>query len=413
MVINARTFKTFDGLLDALAKKVPLPFGVRTITTPRGTNLVKALDDLHDGGSYVCSDNKRVKPLNLDEVNRRQVPWNATRPLSGGRRRRKGSQFGPFGGRNEVVTGRPAKITERGAVRTPKRLVVIRNRDPIVKRTIVLQRRTAPTFDALLDYLSQILQFPVLKLFSTDGRRIDGLAGLILCSGGVVAAGNEPFRLGNYNFHGESQMAQGMDTMEPSMLPPKSHGSMTVEMKVRLTIKEEEMLHWTTTLSRSSRSKGIVCASISESGNSSLDSNNGIAKDSSSASEDETREEDHPAGPERCVDFHDQQAYEGYDSMASGKAQNGFKRAPTPGPRHVTKKTSVESVKTVTESGVQESTLGHYSYRERTADGEKTEGYCIVRRSSSNNKPIPKPRKTAARKQTVHGIRAAFFQKRL
>lgn len=172
MVINARTFKTFDGLLDALAKKVPLPFGVRTITTPRGTNLVKALDDLHDGGSYVCSDYKRVKPLNLDEVNRRQVPWNATRPLSGGRRRRKGSQFGPFGRRNEVNTGRPATITERCAVRTPKRLVVIRNRDPFVKRTIVLQRRTAPTFDALLDYLSQILQFPVLKLFSMDGRRV-------------------------------------------------------------------------------------------------------------------------------------------------------------------------------------------------------------------------------------------------
>ena len=172
LVINARTFKTFDALLDALSKKVPLPFGVRTITTPRGTHLVKALDDLHDGGSYVCSDQKRVKPLNLDEVNRRQVPWNATRPLSTGRRRRQGPPFGSFGRRNEVVANRPAKVTERVAVRTPKRLVVIRNRDPTVKRTIVLQRRTAPTFDALLDYLSQILQFPVLKLFSTDGRRV-------------------------------------------------------------------------------------------------------------------------------------------------------------------------------------------------------------------------------------------------
>ncbi|XP_031721240.1 oxygen-regulated protein 1 [Anarrhichthys ocellatus] len=483
MVINARTFKTFDALLDALAKKVPLAFGVRTITTPRGTNLVKALDDLHDGGSYVCSDHKRVKPLNLDEVNRRQVPWNAAGLLSAGRRRRQGAQFGPFGRRNEVITSRPAKITERAAVRTPKRLVVIRNRDPTVKRTIVLQRRTAPTFDALLDYLSQILQFPVLKLFSTDGIRIDGLAGLILCTGVVVAAGNEPFRLGNYSFHGTSQMAQVMyvDTVEPPMLQPRtennkslssgrssrnfslsseryivnqinksrngstdSHlhhhsrsfetevdhrhasvetcgtgrvdnehhasivpqdddieksfrvnqdGSMTVEMKVRLTIKEEEMLHWTTTLSRSSLSKGAVCASISESGNSSPDSNNAIAKNSSSSSEDETREENHPAGLGKGVDFQDQQAHEGYTSIALGKSKTGFKRTPTPGARHVTKKASVESVKTVTDSRVQESTLGHYSYMERTSDGEKTEGYCIVRHSSSN-RPIPKPRKT-------------------
>lgn len=166
MVINGRTFKTFDALLDALSKKVPLPFGVRTITTPRGTHLVRALDDLHDGGSYVCSDQKRVKPLNLDEVNRRQVPWNTTRPFSAGRRHRL-----QFGRRNEV-SNRPTKVTERVAVRTPKKLMVINNRDPNVKRTIVLQRRTAPTYDALLDYLSQILQFPVLKLFSTDGRRV-------------------------------------------------------------------------------------------------------------------------------------------------------------------------------------------------------------------------------------------------
>lgn len=171
MVINARTFKTFDALLDALSKKVPLPFGVRTITTPRGTHVVRALDDLHDGGSYVCSDQKRVKPLNLDEVNRRQVPWNTTRPFSAGRRKRQRLQFGQFGRRNEV-NNKPAKVTERVAVRTPKKLEVINNRDPTVKRTIVLQRRTAPTFDALLDYLSQVLQFPVLKLFSTDGRRV-------------------------------------------------------------------------------------------------------------------------------------------------------------------------------------------------------------------------------------------------
>lgn len=166
MVINGRTFKTFDALLDALSKKVPLPFGVRTITTPRGTHLVRALDDLHDGGSYVCSDQKRGKPLNLDEVKRRHVRWNTTRPLSAGRRHRL-----KFGKRDEA-TNRPAKVTERVAVRTPKKLVVISNKDPTLKRTIVLHRRSAPTFDALLDYLSQILQFPVLKLFSTDGRRV-------------------------------------------------------------------------------------------------------------------------------------------------------------------------------------------------------------------------------------------------
>ncbi|XP_029970842.1 oxygen-regulated protein 1 [Salarias fasciatus] len=484
MVVNGRIFKTFDALLDALSKKVPLPFGVRTITTPRGTHLIKALDELHDGGAYVCSDQKRVKPLNLDEVTRRQVPWNTTRPLSVGQRARLGIRPGPFGQRSEA-TGRPAKMAERVAVRTPKRLTVIKNKDPTVKRTIVLQRRTAPTFDALLDYLSQILQFPVLRLYATDGRRVDGLATLILCSGVVVAAGNEPFRLGSFSFHMLGQMAQTsyMDAVEASAFQPRlqknkpfssgrgsrnfslsseryiinqinkcqsgsmngglnhhnesfetevkhtsinsygagrmdsgrpactvpqeddieksfrinQDGSMTVEMKVHLTIKEEEMLHWTTTLSRSTVTKRTVCASVSESGNSSPDSNNALAKNSSSLSDGETKEDNFSAAARKGVGFNDEQLHEGYSSTALGKAKPSFSRTPTPGPRKVNKKTSVESVKMLTESGLQESTLGHYSYTERTADGEMTEGYCVVRHSSSSScRPIPKPRKTAS-----------------
>uniref|UniRef100_A0A673L4F6 Oxygen-regulated protein 1 n=1 Tax=Sinocyclocheilus rhinocerous TaxID=307959 RepID=A0A673L4F6_9TELE len=183
MVINSRTFKTFDALLDALSKKVPLPFGVRTITTPRGAHVVRTLDDVQDGGSYLCSDQKKVKPFNLDEVYKRQVPWNTTRPVSAGRQ-----------AQNTVV------------VRTPKRLTVYKNRDPSMKRVVVLHRRTAPSFEALLDYLSQVMQFPVVKLYTEDGRRVEGLPALILCSGIAVAAGNEPFRTGIYNLQAPTKV---------------------------------------------------------------------------------------------------------------------------------------------------------------------------------------------------------------
>uniref|UniRef100_A0A674BMY7 RP1 axonemal microtubule associated n=1 Tax=Salmo trutta TaxID=8032 RepID=A0A674BMY7_SALTR len=215
MVINARTFKTFDALLDALSKKVPLPFGVRTITTPRGSHPVRGLEELQDGGSYVCSDQRKVKPLNLDMANRRQPPWNTTtRPVSGGRRAQRGSRGVPGG------INRPADTR----VRTPKRLIVFKNRDPSVRRTVVLQRRTAPTYDALLDYLSVIMQFPVLKLYSPDGSRVEGLPALILCSGVVVASGNEPFRPGNYDFLRPTQPAaarsSNSDSIEPARLQP-------------------------------------------------------------------------------------------------------------------------------------------------------------------------------------------------
>ncbi|KAM9789602.1 uncharacterized protein ACB057_012252 [Neosynchiropus ocellatus] len=454
MVITGRTFKTFDGLLDALSNKVPLPFGVRTITTPRGTHVVKGLEDLHDGGSYVCSDQRRVKPLDLAEVNRRQVPWNTTRPFSTGRQRRQGLLYRR---RNEV--NRPEKTTERVAVRTPKRLVVIKNRDPTVKRTIVLQKRTAPTFDALLDYLSQILQFPVLKLYSTDGRRVGGLAALILCSGVIVAAGSEPFRLANSVFR-TAPTGQPVDAAEPLVpqqtlaqtnksssgrgsrnfsLSSEKHivnqihkslrrdasedttleqrsmrrredsptdgrhytcivprdddieksfrvnqdGSMTVEMKVHLTIKEEETLHWTTTLSRSTISKRTSCAPVGGSRRSSPDSNHASERSSSPTGEDDPKEVNHSSFNGKAVCFNSEEFYEA----------KSFQRRATPGP--VKKRASVESVRT--ESGHQERTVSQYSFMEKSDDGEMTEGYCVVRHtSSSSSYPIPKPRNSSA-----------------
>ncbi|KAL6490349.1 hypothetical protein MHYP_G00006940 [Metynnis hypsauchen] len=422
IVINSRTFKTFDALLDALSKKVPLPFGVRTITTPKGTHAIQNLDDLRDGASYVCSDQRRVKPLNLDEVNRRQVPWNTTRPPSSGRQGRRGL-IRQLVKKNEVV--RTAKVMNTPvAVWTPKRLVVFKNRDPTTKRTVVLQRRTAPTFEALLDYLSQMLQFPVVKLYTADGRRVEGLPALILCSGTVVAAGNEPFRLSDYNFQGSSQPSQSAisESIGPAKTQPlpkddieksfrvNQDGSMTVEMKVRLTLKQEEMIHWTTTLSRTcaNSQQRAVCSQPGYFPYSNDYSAKQAKRDSRDSKEDNTP-------TEKSVGLNE----EGEDHCGSAtsetleKPKPAFRRLPTPGPRRVRRKeASVENIKRVSQSEVQESTVGAYSYMERTADGELTEGYCVVSHSSSSStRPVPKPRKNssgeAKHKKTHSSVRSS------
>lgn len=175
VIINSRTFKTFDALLDALSNKVPLPFGVRTVTTPKGRHAIRSLDDLQHGASYVCSDQRKVKPLNLGEIKRRHVHWNSTRPASAGRQGRRGL-IRQLVKKNEQ--DKVEKVTGSSAtVRTPKRLVVFKNKDPSTKRVIVLQRRTALTHDALLEYLSHVMQFPVVKLYTTDGRRVSASDG--------------------------------------------------------------------------------------------------------------------------------------------------------------------------------------------------------------------------------------------
>ncbi|XP_069015471.1 oxygen-regulated protein 1-like [Embiotoca jacksoni] len=445
LVINNRTFKTFDTLLDSLSKKVPLPFGVRNITTPRGVHAINTLDELEDGKSYICSDSRKVKPINLALARKKLPPWYHARPLSSRRR-----------------TEQQARL-ERGLMRTPKRLLVFRNGDPTVKHTVVLHKKNTPSYESIREYISELMQFHVVKLHTTDGRRVDGLPGLILCSGTVVAVGREPFRPAIYrawksppstwqhsNRTGLRRyiVHQIHDTIAKRSCDMPSHptnsaelesnhrlesvaetegdtcdgaerqdcspnqddieksfrvnhdGSMTVEMRVRLTVKEEETIHWTTTLSRSSVANQLTSTRLPEpdaeqiqicspqqnspdlqSPVSSIDTiNKDKTKDDSdddppslgngaltesSAEEEDIKDQSHVAYP---------------------------RRPPTPGYEQVSKKqTSVESIRSMTADGIQEGMVGSYAYIEQTENETMTEQYCMIKQSSS--KPIPKPRR--------------------
>ncbi|XP_057189502.1 oxygen-regulated protein 1 [Triplophysa rosa] len=496
MVINSHTFKTFDALLDELSKKVPLSFGVRTITTPKGKHAVRTLDDLQDGASYLCSDRRKVKPFNLDEVHKTHVPWNTTRPVSSGHQARR-ALVRQLVKRGEGTT-RTVKMPENSVVvRTPKRLTVCKNKDPSITRVIVLQRRTAPNFEAVLDYLSKVMQFPVLKLYTGDGRKVDGLPALILCSGIVVAAGNEPFRMGTHNLQGPTktiraniseslgptqaktlleknkpsapisrsrnfslsserylveqinkslngslsehncQKTESMETEDSQPTGPEENcdsmarvekrnhpimpteddieksfrvnedGSMTVEMKVHLTIKQEEMVHWTTTLSRSSvnNQQRAVGTSKPGSGVNSLDVANDSGKESNGPHSLECKEIN--TLTDKSVGFieEEREKYGKAVSQTSEKLKPIYRRIPTPGHRQQRKESSIS------ETEVQESTVGAYSNMERTAQGELTEGYCVVSRSSSSStRDLSKPRKSESgeiKQKKSHSFRSS------
>ncbi|XP_067303811.1 oxygen-regulated protein 1 [Pseudorasbora parva] len=333
VVINSRTFKTFEALLDSLSKRVPLPFGVRTITTPRGLTAVRSLEQLQHGHSYICSDRKTVKPIDLERARRRPPPWYHTRPLSA----------------RSMAWHTHTHTPAQHVLHTPKRLVLFRNGEPELKHTLTLHRRTPYSFHTLLDHISEIMHFPVLRLHTPHGRRVDGLPALILCSGVLVATGREPFKKSNYDVQKSSpptwQPAKRLGRRWPTTRKKKSHngksfpfslsseryivnqiqsslpgsmcdfpgnpngsveaaprhhlesvseteiipsldgereddtqmppdddieksfrvnqdGSMTVEMKVRLTIKEEETIHWTTTVSRSNVCNQFIAPTI-------------------------------------------------------------------------------------------------------------------------------------------------------
>lgn len=161
MVVNSRSYKTFDALLDSLSKRVPLPFGVRNISTPRGRHSITSLEDLEDGKSYICSHQRKMKPINLEQASKKPLPWQISRPVSA---RRRAVQLAR---QNEDGFGhRESRIT------TPKKMLVFKNGDVRLRRTIVLGKKNTQTFEAFLDYMSELMQYPVAKLYTTDGRKV-------------------------------------------------------------------------------------------------------------------------------------------------------------------------------------------------------------------------------------------------
>ncbi|KAK1171743.1 hypothetical protein AOXY_G6647 [Acipenser oxyrinchus oxyrinchus] len=173
MAIHKRSFKCFDALLDDLSHKVPLPFGVRTITTPRGTHCINRLEQLEDGGCYLCSDRWQIKPISVEAAGRKQAPWQSSR--------RRPS-------RPEELPGKHA------AHRHPKRITLVKNSDPAVRRTIILNKITARSLKVFLEDISQLLQCTIRRLYTQDGRKIDSIQALMQCPSVVVCVGQEPFR---------------------------------------------------------------------------------------------------------------------------------------------------------------------------------------------------------------------------
>ncbi|XP_051578472.1 retinitis pigmentosa 1-like 1 protein [Myxocyprinus asiaticus] len=180
MAIHKRSFKCFDALLDDLSQKVSLPFGVRTITTPRGIHSIKHLEQLVDGGCYLCSDRRYVKPINMEAAGKRPAVWQ--------------HHSHPHNARRKPSRPEEAPSRQQHYHRHPKKIVLVKNNDPAVRRSIILSRRTARSLRVFMEEISELMQCHVKKLYTLEGHKIDSIQSLMQCPSVLVCVGREPFR---------------------------------------------------------------------------------------------------------------------------------------------------------------------------------------------------------------------------
>uniref|UniRef100_F6XX87 Oxygen-regulated protein 1 n=1 Tax=Ornithorhynchus anatinus TaxID=9258 RepID=F6XX87_ORNAN len=477
MVVNHRSIKTFDALLDNLSRKIPLPFGVRNISTPRGLHSITNLEELEDGKSYICSHRRKMKPVNLEQASRKPLPWQSSRPISA---RHRAAQMAR---QNRVGA---AQWMAPVAIRTPKRITVFKNGDMRTRCTVLLSRKVTQSFEAFLDHLTELLQYPVVRLYAVDGRKVANLQAVFLTVGALVAAGREPFKPGHYDLqlhsipsrfstgsspvvprananpggrkmsaHAASSSRSQIyslssdqiysndyasdgslapdnpsgleknnthtgrdlliipsdDDIEKSILVNQD-GSMTIEMKVRVKIKEEESINWTTTVSRAGlRNNDKKCETDSFLARMEDPSPNlNISACTKAANvpclkrfkdeEGSLTEEINTPVTRKEVETHNiavwdkSTASQDLSQVLPAQDKLHFHRPPTPGPRRMRKKKAlVESVTLVSDDKIHEKLFGKFSFSEEREDGERKSEYCMVTHSSKvssvSNDPTP------------------------
>lgn len=79
LFITPHRYLTFNDLLNDLTGKlpssIPLPYGVRSIYTPCGGKKIKDIEELQDGGQYVCAG---FEPFKSIQYGKEELePWMA------------------------------------------------------------------------------------------------------------------------------------------------------------------------------------------------------------------------------------------------------------------------------------------------------------------------------------------------
>ncbi|NXV93718.1 RP1 protein, partial [Calonectris borealis] len=208
-------------------------------------------------------------------------------------------------------------------------------------------------------------------------------------------------------------VAQYEDDIEKSV-HLNQDGSITVEMKVRFKIKEEETIKWTTTVSRAGLSDDkntTICNSAMRAEDCLSDVNvserikpkdapflksyNKEEGDSLQQfnAEVSDKESESDLKTAVCNICNDNSADLDISNVPEDNIRPRFYRPPTPGPRRVRqKKAVVESVTLVSEKEVQEKTIGQFSYSEEIQNGENKSEYCMVAHSSRKKASVSNPK---------------------
>uniref|UniRef100_A0A671PZC2 Uncharacterized LOC107684790 n=1 Tax=Sinocyclocheilus anshuiensis TaxID=1608454 RepID=A0A671PZC2_9TELE len=189
MASHKQSFQCFDTITDDPSLKTPFPHGHCSSASFRGSSGSTRLESLEDHGCYLCADHQQAKAMASEATGAYSNPWYhfQTHPHS-----------------QQYTVRRPTQPEEApGQVedhhhhhhhhhRHSRKIVLVKNSDPSVRKTIVLHRRSLRSLALFMDEVSELMQCLIRKLYTLEGHKIDSVQSLLQCPSILVCVGREP-----------------------------------------------------------------------------------------------------------------------------------------------------------------------------------------------------------------------------
>ncbi|XP_073673266.1 uncharacterized protein rp1l1b [Garra rufa] len=189
MASHKQSFQCFDTITDDPSLKPPLPHGHCSSASFRGSSGSTRLEPLEDRGCYLCADHQQAKAMASEASGAYSNPWYnfQTHPHS-----------------QQYAIRRPTRSEEAPGLvedhhhhhhhhRHSRKIVLVKNNDPSVRRTIVLHRRSLRSLALFMDEVSELMQCLIRKLYTLEGHKIDSVQSLLQCPSILICVGREPF----------------------------------------------------------------------------------------------------------------------------------------------------------------------------------------------------------------------------
>lgn len=174
VAVSQHRYKKIDALLTELSKKMPgLNYGVRSIFTPRGKDKIESFDGLTNNQKYICSTYRHfMKGLDIDKVDGMKT-WHMNRPPDGRRElNRMLKEIRLAEEKLRKVGKRDPQMAYAYVSTTPKKVTIMRNGDPTNRHVMIFNRRTAQTFEQVMDDIGETVRMAARRLYTTKGVQV-------------------------------------------------------------------------------------------------------------------------------------------------------------------------------------------------------------------------------------------------